>query len=88
MKIKSRLTIRQRRFAQQMAVLGNQSEAARRAGYSPARAHVTGAELVRNRKVSEEITRCREEIEKRLGISPLWCAVRYKGLAQAAEARG
>ena len=67
MKIKSRLTTRQRRFAQQMADLGNQSEAAGRAGYSPPRAHVTGAELLRNRKVSEEITRCREEIEKRLG---------------------
>ena len=88
MKMGEKLTIRQRRFAVHMAALGNESEAARRAGYSPARAHVTGAELVRNRKVSEEITRCREEIEKRLGISPLWCAVRYKGLAQAAEARG
>ena len=86
--MKKRLNQRQLQFAEHMAATGNQTESAIRAGYSPARAHVTGSELVRNRKVSEEIKRCREEIEKRLGISPLWCAVRYKGLAQAAEARG
>ena len=55
------------------------------AGYSPKRAHVTGSELVRNRKVSEEIIRSRERIEEELGINPYWCAKRYVYLSQAAE---
>ena len=55
--MKNRLNQRQRKFAEFMAGSGNQTESAIMAGYSPKRAHVTGSELVRNRKVSEEIIR-------------------------------
>ena len=81
--MKNRLNQRQRKFAEFMAGSGNQTESAIMAGYSPKRAHVTGSELLRNRKVSEEIIRSRERIEEELGINPYWCAKRYVDLSRS-----
>ena len=86
--MKNRLNQRQRKFAEHMAGSGNQTESAIMAGYSPKRAHVTGSELVRNRRVSEEIIRRREKIEEELGIDPLWCAKKYVDLFQSADEKG
>ena len=86
--MKKRLNQRQQKFAEFMASSGNQTESAILAGYSPKRAHVTGSELVRNRNVSEEITRSRGRIEEELGIDPLWCARKYVDLSKSAEQAG
>ena len=86
--MKKKLNQKQQKFADFMASSGNQTESAILAGYSPKRAHVTGSELVRNRKVSEQIIRSRERIEEELGIDPLWCARKYVELFQNSEANG
>ena len=86
--MKKKLNQKQQKFADFMASSGNQTESAILAGYSPKRAHVTGSELVRNRKVSEEIIRSRERIEEELGIDPLWCARKYVDLSNSAEQAG
>ena len=85
--MKKRLNQRQQKFAEFMASSGNQTESAIMAGYSPKRAHVTGSELVRNRNVSEEITKSRGRIEEELGIDPLWCARKYVELFENSEER-
>ncbi len=61
------LNPRQQKFAEFVAATGNQTESAVMAGYSSQRAHVTGSELVRNRKVSDAIIRSRKMIEEDLG---------------------
>ena len=86
--MKRELNQRQQKFADFMAGSGNQTESAVMAGYSPERAHVTGSELVRNRKVYEEIIRSRGRIEEELGIDPLWCARKYVALSKSADQAG
>jgi hypothetical protein len=86
--MKKELNQRQQKFADFMAATGNQTESAVLAGYSPERAHVTGSELVRNRKVYEAIIRSRGRIEEELGIDPLWCARKYVDLSKSAEQAG
>ena len=86
--MKRGLNQKQQKFADFMAVSGNQTESAVMAGYSPERAHVTGSELVRNRKVYEAIIRSRGRIEEELGIDPLWCAQKYFYLSKSAEQAG
>jgi phage terminase small subunit len=49
------LTPRQKRFVEEYLVDLNATQAAARAGYSPKGAEVRGSELLRNRKVAEEI---------------------------------
>ncbi|WP_374187446.1 terminase small subunit [Priestia aryabhattai] len=55
------LTDKQRLFCLYYVKTFNQTMAAIKAGYSPERAHVTGSELVRNRKVADEIRRIKQE---------------------------
>ena len=86
--MKRELNQRQQKFADFMAATGNQTESAVMAGYSPERAHVTGSELVRNRKVYEAIIRSRGWVEEELGIDPLWCARKYVDLSKSAEQAG
>ena len=82
------LNPRQQKFAEFVAATGNQTESAVMAGYSPQRAHVTGSELVRNRKVSDAIIRSRKRIEEDLGIDPLWCARKYIELSMNSQEKG
>ncbi len=49
------LTDKQERFCKEYIIDCNATQAAIRAGYSPHRAHVTGANLLANRKVSARI---------------------------------
>jgi phage terminase small subunit len=53
----AQLTEKQRLFCLYYVKSFNATQAAIKAGYSPDRAHVTGSELVRNRKVADEIRR-------------------------------
>lgn len=48
---------------------GNAKQAAIAAGYAESRAEVTGSELVKDRKVQEEITRRRAELEQQSGLT-------------------
>ena len=82
------LTQRQKIFARNLASGMSQKNAAVEAGYSVARAKVTGCELVQNPEVQAELQRTRNEIEEALGISPQWCAERYMALADKAEGNG
>lgn len=63
------LTPRQARFVQAYLAKPNATEAAITAGYRPSRAHITGSELVANRKISEEIAKGEAEIHKKLEIT-------------------
>ena len=82
------LTQRQKIFARNLASGMSQKNAAVEAGYSVARAKVTGCELVQKPEVQAELQRTRNEIEEALGISPQWCAERYMILANKAEGNG
>ena len=82
------LTQRQKIFARNLASGMSQKNAALEAGYSVARAKVTGCELVQKPEVQAELQRTRNEIEEALGISPQWCAERYMVLADKAEGNG
>ncbi len=66
-KISRKLNLRQRHFVAeftnpQRAGFGNQTKAAKLAGYSHERAAITGSELVTNRKVRSEIERIMDEV--------------------------
>jgi phage terminase small subunit len=63
------LSSRQERFVQAYLVDPNATKAAIEAGYTASRAHITGSELVRNRKVGQEIARREAEIHKKLEIT-------------------
>ena len=82
------LTQRQKIFARNLASGMSQKNAALEAGYSVARAKVTGCELVQKPEVQAELQRTRNEIEEALGINPQWCAERYMVLAEKAEGNG
>ena len=65
-KISRKLNLRQRRFIAeftnpQSEGFGNQTKAAKLAGYSQERARITGSELVTNRNVRSEIERIMDE---------------------------
>ncbi len=62
------LTPRQRSFAEAYAVLGNASEAAKRAGYSLKTAPSQGARLLKNVHVSARITQLQAEAATRAEI--------------------
>ena len=82
------LTQRQKIFARNLASGMSQKNAALEAGYSVARAKVTGCELVQKPEVQAELQRTSNEIEEALGINPQWCAERYMVLAEKAEGNG
>ena len=65
-KISRKLNLRQRRFVAeftnpQSEAFGNQTKAAKLAGYSQERARITGSELVTNRNIQREIERIMDE---------------------------
>jgi hypothetical protein len=65
-KISKKLNLRQRRFVAeftnpQSEAFGNQTKAAKLAGYSQERARITGSELVTNRNIQREIERIMDE---------------------------
>ena len=86
--IKEKLSSRQLIFSRNLASGMSQTDAAKGAGYSFARARITGAELLKKPKIKEEVNRTRQDIETALGINPKWCAERYVRLADKAEAKG
>lgn len=61
----------------------NQTQAAIKAGYSPDRAHVTGSELVRNRKVAAEIRRLKGEMAQGIFIDAMDVLNKYIKIAFA-----
>ena len=77
------LTDKQRLFCIYDIKSFNQTMAAIKAGYSPDRAHVTGSELVRNRKVGEEIRRLKGEMRKGLFIDAMDVLDKYIKIAFA-----
>ena len=83
-----KISLRQNIFARNLASGMSQTDAAIQAGYSVTRAKVTGCELVQKPEIQAELQRTRDEIEEALGISPQWCAERYKTLADKAEGNG
>lgn len=66
---RGRLTARQARFVAEFQVDLNASAAAVRAGYTPSRAHITGSELVANRKVAAAIAEAQSAVVSRLEIT-------------------
>ncbi|AQU79733.1 terminase small subunit [Planococcus faecalis] len=77
------LTDKQRLFCIYYIKSFNQTMAAIKAGYSPDRAHVTGSELVRNRKVGEEIRRLKGEMRQGLFIDAMDVLEKYIKIAFA-----
>lgn len=63
------LTERQQRFVSAFLIEPNATKAAIAAGYAASSAHVRGAELVRNRKVSDAISKANEKRAEKHGIS-------------------
>ena len=83
-KISRKLNFRQRRFIAeftnpQSEAFGNQTKAAKLAGYSPRRARITGSELVANRNIQREIERIMDEV----GITGKMLAQVLRGGLQA-----
>jgi phage terminase small subunit len=62
------MNARQTRFAHEYATLGNATQAATNAGYSPKTAHVTGSRLLRNAEVQREIRAIQDGIMGELGM--------------------
>ncbi len=54
------MTARQRKFAQAYTKLGNATEAAKQAGYSPKTAYAAGSRLLRNGEVAAEIAKAQD----------------------------
>lgn len=77
------LTGKQRRFVEEYLIDLNATQAAIRAGYSPARAEVTGSETVRNRKVADAIAEAMKEREQRTEITQDMVLQRFWQLATA-----
>ncbi|MDQ0427688.1 phage terminase small subunit [Planomicrobium stackebrandtii] len=75
------LTDKQRLFCIYYIKSFNQTMAAIKAGYSPDRAHVTGSELVRNRKVGEEIRRLKGEMRQGIFIDAMDILEKYIKIA-------
>ncbi len=66
--IKEKLSSRQLIFSRNLASGMSQTDAAKGAGYSFARARITGDELLKKPKIKEEVSRTRQDIETALGI--------------------
>jgi phage terminase small subunit len=64
-----RLTFRRARFVDEYIICGNQTEAARLAGFSVDRADVEGSELMKDPLVAAAIAQRQAEIKKKLGIT-------------------
>lgn len=77
------LTDKQRLFCIYYIKSFNQTMAAIKAGYSPDRAHVTGSELVRNRKVADEIRRLKGEMRQDIFIDAMDILEKYIKIAFA-----
>lgn len=75
------LTDKQRLFCLYYVKTFNQTMAAIKAGYSPDRAHVTGSELVRNRKVAEEIRRIKSNIQQGVFVDAMDVLNKYIKIA-------
>lgn len=79
------LTARQQRFVDEYLVDLNATQAAIRAGYSPPRAHITGSELVANRKVAEVIAERKRRVTTKLEITAEKIAQEAWSIASDAE---
>ncbi|MCJ8008913.1 terminase small subunit [Lederbergia wuyishanensis] len=77
------LTDKQRLFCIYYVKSFNQTMAAIKAGYSSDRAHVTGSELVRNRKVADEIKRLKGEMQQGVFIDAVDVLNKYIKIAFA-----
>ena len=77
------LTDKQRLFCIYYVKSFNQTMAAIKAGYSPDRAHVTGSELVRNRKVADEIRRLKSEMQQGVFVDAMDVLNKYIQIAFA-----
>ncbi|PAF13691.1 terminase [Shouchella clausii] len=77
------LTDKQRLFCIYYVKSFNQTLAAIKAGYSPDRAHVTGSELVRNRKVADEIRRLKGEMQQGVFVDAMDVLNKYIQIAFA-----
>jgi phage terminase small subunit len=62
------LTPRQQQFVVEYAIGGNAADAARRAGYSPKGANVTGAQLLANPNIRDALTVERQRNARNLDI--------------------
>jgi phage terminase small subunit len=77
------LTDKQRLFCIYYVKCFNATQAAIKAGYSPDRAHVTGSELVRNRKVADGIKRLKSNMANILFIDAMDVLNKYVAIAFA-----
>ncbi len=77
------LTDKQRLFCMYYIKTYNQTMAAIKAGYAKDRAHITGSELVRNRKVANEIRRLKGEIRKGIFVDAMDVLDKYIQIAFA-----
>lgn len=81
--IDDELTEKQRLFCLYYIKSFNATMAAIKAGYEPSRAHVTGSELVRNRKVAAEIRRLKGQMQEELFVDAMDVLNRYIKIAFA-----
>ena len=79
---------RQIRFAEQYALFGNASEAARAAGYAPASAKVTACRLVTNDNVASAVRAARRELEARMDVSRDRVLHELQGATEVAREKG
>jgi phage terminase small subunit len=77
------LTDKQRLFCIYYVKVFNATQAAIKAGYSVDRAHVTGSELVRNRKVADEIRRIKTNMTDALFVDAMDVLNKYVSIAFA-----
>ena len=77
------LTEKQRLFCIYYVKSFNQTMAAIKAGYSPDRAHVTGSELVRNRKVADEIRKLKGKMQQGIFVDAMDVLNKYIKIAFA-----
>jgi len=79
----SQLTEKQRLFCLYYVKNFNATQAATNAGYAPDRAHVTGSELVRNRKVADYIRSLKGSMTEELFLEALDVLRKYMAIAFA-----
>jgi phage terminase small subunit len=75
------LNDKQRLFCHYYLKSFNQTLAAIKAGYGPERAHITGSELVRNRKVAAEIRRLKGKMTEELFVDAMDVLEKYIKIA-------
>lgn len=84
----NKLTPKRQRFVEEYLVDLNASAAARRAGYSPARADAIGWDLLRNAEVAAAIAAARERLAERAGRSVDQVMAEIRRIGDQAESIG